>query len=205
MKTWVKGLLLIIVLALVSVIVYFIYMGMQNKGPVEPVEDNNKVTEEPADNNNNNDWQDAANNVIDSATVLPQNMNLNDSEADLLAKAQVEQLSVTFIEVFGSYSTDSRYQNLFDLKEIVTTSYWSQLERYISAEAAANDYSVWTNALKATVSNLSNEAAQVLVKTQRGERTDKKTAERRFSQDAEVFLLKENGVWLVNKVNWLEE
>lgn len=207
MKTWVKVLLIVIVLALLGVIGYFVYMGMQNKGPLEPVEEEIISNEEAASDNGTVDWQDSANknSVIDSSAMMPNNMNLNSDEAELLAKAQVEQLSTSFIEVFGSYSTDSHYQNLLDLKEMVSSSYWSQLERYISAENSAETYSVWTNTLKAKVTNLSDNAAQVLVKTQRGERVSKQAAEKIFYQDAEVFLLKENGLWMVNKVNWLEE
>lgn len=205
MKTWVKVLLVAIVLTLVGAIGWFLYMGMQSKQPVELVEDQKNLGEVPVGDLDTTMWQDLAdeNLVIDSGAVMPNNLNVD--EADLVNKAKVEQVSSSFVEVFGSYSTDSDYQNLFDLEEMVTDSYWGQLERYIDSDEKADDYSIWTNTLKANVANLSDDSAEVLVKTQRGERESKQSLEKIFYQDAEVFLLKEAGLWLVNKVTWLEE
>ncbi len=208
MNKWLKVSIGLIIVILLGAIGYLFWQGWQNKKI-----DNNIEAPTTVDDNNDNvnqqpdDWQQPLNDnsgqVIDSSSMSNGN-NLTADEEELLAKATVEQVSRSFVEVFGSYSTDTHYQNLYDVREMLTNSYWGQLETYISNEENEDSYSIWTDVLKAKVQKLNSSSAQVLVKTRRGERLNKKSEEKVFEQEAEVFLLKENNTWLVNKVNWLD-
>jgi len=206
MKTLSKILLVFAVFLFLGVSILVAYQWYQNRqidisDTIEEV-----IVEEDL---NTSTWQDVAdeNYVIDSEGFVKefsQVNDLHDDEKDLAETARLEQISKNFIEVFGSYSTDNDYQNLKDLKPLVTESYWVELENYIVSGETQSVYSVWTTALKAELINKSSSEALIKVKTKKGERTSRTETEHILYQNADIYLLKENGVWLVSKVKWIK-
>jgi hypothetical protein len=208
MKTLSKILLVFVVLLLLSALALYGYQLYQNRDNdiVSFDEENQEIQTEDL---NTSTWQDIAdeNYVIDSegfSEEFSQNNDLTENEADLVETARLEQISKNFIEVYGSYSTDSSYQNLKDLKHLLTESYWADLESYILNADVEDAYSVWTTALKAQLIKKGRTEASVKVKTKRGERESRIEIEKIFYQEAEVYLLKEGGIWLISKVKWID-
>jgi hypothetical protein len=154
-------------------------------------------------------WKDLAGSdkVIDSGSFIkPEGIitELSGSEKEIADKAVVQQTSRYFVEVFGSYSSDNNFQNLKDLKPLMTTTYWAKWEKDLKTITERPAYSIWSQALNANVDSFSGTSATATVLCKRGERTDKNAKENIFYQSAKVNLVKVNDNWLVDKVVWLE-
>ena len=209
MKTLSKILLVFVVLLLLSALGLYGYQWYKNRDSSNDSFDQEIQDLQLEEDVNTSTWQDIADEdyVIDSEGFVEeftQNNDLTGDEEDLAETARLEQIAKNFIEVYGSYSTDSSYQNLKDLKHLLTESYWADLESYILNTEVEGAYSIWTTALKAELLKKGRTEASFKVKTKRGERESRIETEKIFYQDAEVYLLKEGGIWLISKVKWLD-
>lgn len=179
---------------------------------VAPV-NNDTETNQPVDINNTDQLgniilQDLAteDKVIDSGSFSSDGggIPLTDSEKVIADKAVLQQTARYFTEIFGSYSSDNNFQNLKDLKSLMTTTYWAKWEKDLANITSNTTYSVWSQAMNATIDQYSASAGTVTVLCKRGERKSKTEKENIFYQSAQVNLVKVNGTWLVDKVVWLE-
>lgn len=130
----------------------------------------------------------------------------------LSAKAREEDLkrmASSFAERFGSYSNQSNYGNIQDLKMFMTSKMKEWADSYI-AEAIARKsdssiyYGITTRTVSAEIKKFSEEegAAEILVKTQRREATGTTGNTASFPQDILVIFIKESGVWKVAGAYW---
>lgn len=112
-----------------------------------------------------------------------------------------KQLAKIFIERFGSYSSDSNYQNIRDVKNLVTSNLWSSLSAMIDDTVSNQQYSGVTTKVIATSNNSwSNTSAKYTLSTMRKSSENGSTTT--TNKDVEVILKKVNGSWLVDGYTW---
>ncbi|MBT7553427.1 hypothetical protein HN670_03080 [bacterium] len=114
----------------------------------------------------------------------------------------IENLSRTFAERFGSWSTDNPGQNLADLNAIITANFEAELENLISYQER-DFYGVTSKAISTKIQFLdeSGGQAEVLVGTQRIS-TDEDLNQSTEYQGLLVGLILNNNTWLVNQAEW---
>lgn len=119
------------------------------------------------------------------------------------------QIARPFVERLGSYSNQSDYGNIDDLKIFMTAEMKTWADTYMAklkAESSEQDafYGITTKALvepEITKFDLENEEVELIVSTQREETSsDKKNNV--FSQKIKINFTKENGEWLVDGAFW---
>lgn len=108
-----------------------------------------------------------------------------------------------FAERYGSFSTDSQFLNLKELKDFSTPKLQSELEAVITNEAAKEFYGVSSRAMKVEILDSSENAATVLVSLQREE---SRAGQDNFVyyQDLKLSLVKSGENWLIDEVQWQE-
>jgi len=210
MSKIVKIILIVLLLVGIGLGGYFAYNWYVNR-EVTPTTD--ETVNQPIDLGNgealdNATWQDLAgeDKVIDSGSFNNGTGagNLTDSEKVVADKAVLQQTARYFVEIFGSYSSDNNFQNLKDLKSLMTSTYWAKWEKDLNTITSDKDYSVWSQAMNASIDSYSATAGTVTVLCKRGERQSKSEKENIFYQSAQVNLVKVNGSWLVDKVTWVQ-
>ncbi|MDD3711594.1 MAG: hypothetical protein PHP37_03285 [Patescibacteria group bacterium] len=120
-----------------------------------------------------------------------------------------KQIARSFVERFGSYSNQSDYGNIDDLKMFMTAKMKLWADEYVSdlkSEDLDQDkfYGIITKALiEPEVLNfdLASSKVDLMVATQREETTDSQN-KRVFSQNIKISFVKENGEWLVDGAFW---
>ncbi len=115
-------------------------------------------------------------------------------------------LAMTVAEKFGTFSTESNFENIKDLQKLMTPEMAAWSEKYM-AENKLNPsefYGITTKALNAKIITLDDEEtkAQLLVDTQRSETKGAATTPRIFYQKLLVNLIKSGESWRIDKVSW---
>lgn len=157
------------------------------------------------DNTNlNTNINQLSNQTPTSTLVIPQV-----SEEDKL-KAQLERLSTSFVERYGSYSNQSDFENLEDLLPFMSQSFSQWAEDFVSLQRANRQesaiyYGLTTRALNSETIEFAPENGLIKVKvsTQRQEVVGSAVNSKVYYQDAEVELIKENDIWKVSRITWL--
>lgn len=115
-----------------------------------------------------------------------------------------EALARFFVERIGSYSNQSQFQNLDDVKPLMTLRVQAWAEGLKKQDAAGGYRGITTKALALEVVTWNAKQSAVMrVSTQRQEERDDE-APRVYYQDAEINLIYQNDTWLVDGVYWKE-
>lgn len=118
------------------------------------------------------------------------------SEAQVSDYAAILNVSRFFVERYGSFSTGAMWQNIYDIKSVVTDVVWSDLEKLTQSNTAANtDLSLSTKVLSLDLLSQNESSATVLVKTQKKETAGEFS--RVYYQDINLDLQKLDVTWLV--------
>ena len=118
-----------------------------------------------------------------------------------MQKNASKQIAKIFVERFGSYSTDSNYQNIIDVKSIVSDSLYTSLSSMISDSSTVQDYSgVTTKVIANNNISWSSTSAKYLLSTMRV--STKNLKSENSNQDIEVVVIKSNGNWVVDSYTW---
>lgn len=131
----------------------------------------------------------------------PQELTL-EQEADLRKKELMIEAR-NFIERYGSFSTDSQFTNLYELKDEMTNRFWQETEKYIASQQIKKSqefYGVSTKVLNISENNSSNNLIIYSALTQRKE--TKNQTEKILYQSAELKMVKQGNGWLVDGVSW---
>ncbi len=118
----------------------------------------------------------------------------------------IKKLARLFAERFGSYSSHSGFDNIKDLRGLMSDEMrdWADdfLEERIDEEEEYDYYGVSTRALVSRVEEFDESAGQakVFLDTQRNERKDNQ--ENTFSQAIEISLIKKGDTWKVDSAYW---
>ncbi len=162
-----------------------------------------------AKNKNNPTTVDSAGNTVpvgsnnSGSTPVPVT-NLNNVTVPKIGSVETQQKAVQnlakiFVERSNSYTSESHYQNMFDVQSLVTDSYWKQLSAKIPASTAnvsPNFYAVSTEAYSAKLSSWTDKSAtvdlQLKISEEKGGVITKKDAQ------GKVTLVKNGNDWLVD-------
>lgn len=113
----------------------------------------------------------------------------------------------TFIERFGSYSSESNFANVEDVMRLATPTYQQTLDAIVADYrrqlAAVDGYSgISTVVITIKTVSESETATEFLITTQREEAVGNPGNTTLRYQDAEVSLVKSGDTWLVNALTW---
>lgn len=134
------------------------------------------------------------------AIAAPQGPTLEDS---------LKKISLNFAERFGSYSNQNKFQNLEDLKPLMSDKMAAWADKYVRDALAKNTdtsiyYGITTKAINASAVKIDEKAgqAEILVYTQRWEAKEVSTNTRIFYQNISLEFVFENGNWKVDAAYW---
>ena len=124
-------------------------------------------------------------------------------EGDLMRK------SASFAERFGSYSNQSSFSNISDLRLFMTAAMKSWADSFIEENNAKSRdtsiyYGITTKALSQEILSLDEEGgfAKVKVLTLRRESPQNESPDASFYQDIEISFKVENKVWKIDSAFW---
>lgn len=127
------------------------------------------------------------------------------------SKEDLKRIASSFAERFGSYSNQSNFSNVYDLKIFMTRnmSRWATnfINEHTTDEASAIYYSISTVAVSEEIKEFDDDLGKaiVLVKTRRREANGTtNNLSDIFSQDIVIVFLKENGLWKVDSASWVK-
>ncbi|MBI4215224.1 MAG: hypothetical protein HY602_00685 [Parcubacteria group bacterium] len=123
--------------------------------------------------------------------------------------SEARRVARTFVERYGSYSTQTNFQNLEDVMylaaDTLKISLQKTLEEKRKSAAAEFAYSGMTTQVlsdEIVSGGLGDEKVVVLLKTQRSSSNGSAANVKTVYQDAEVTLLKIEGEWKVESIAW---
>lgn len=120
----------------------------------------------------------------------------------------VRQLARSFAERYGSFSNQGNFENLTDLRVLMSAAMGARTDEYVAAESAkppAQTYfGITTRAINVQMDAFDGDAgtATATVQTQRQEFRTATGKPDVYYQDAAIGLVRENGVWKVDSVTW---
>ena len=128
--------------------------------------------------------------------VIAPVVQFSPEEQDLMAVAR------NFAERFGSYSSDSNFNNLEEVKAVSTVKLIGELQDIIdTAEVQPGFYGVSSWAMKVEILESAVGSAQVEVNLQRRE-TKEGQAEFVYYQKLLLSLIRSGSAWLVDGAEW---
>ena len=122
------------------------------------------------------------------------------------AEQSAVNVARNFAERYGSFSSDSQFLNLEEVKLISTAKMRTVLEQEKTGLPAGQGfYGVSSKALKTAITNLDEAGgkAQIIVSLQRSERQDN-ASDFIYYQDLDLSLTKAGESWLVDSAKWQE-
>ena len=127
------------------------------------------------------------------------------SEKEAVTESSLQTLATSFVERFGSFSSESDFANIEDVYPLMSTSYQEEMEEVVAKSVAPADYyAITTRVLNIKIETLDEEAgtATVTVSTQREEAiADIQDVKVRY-QTIVLTFVKENGIWKVDSALW---
>ena len=156
--------------------------------------------------------QDVKNNLKSSEnkTIPPVSKKTKQiiSEKERL-EAQLKKITNSFVERYGSYSNQTNFENLTDLKFFMTNALKVWIDGYINSQKTRDKrkiiyYGITTKVLNIKIIKFDTRENQVkfLISTQRHEIVGSMVNDKVYYQNVELEMKKESGVWKVNKVEW---
>lgn len=124
------------------------------------------------------------------------------------AQSVLEALARTFAEKFGSFSTHGNYENLKDLKHLMTEDMKQWADNYIQENSKKSNtefYGVTARAIKVELIAMNDEetSAQAVVTVQKEETGGSLSARKNISYVKLVLdFIKIDGEWKVNAASW---
>lgn len=121
------------------------------------------------------------------------------------------RMASSFSERFGSYSNHSNFSNIETLKVFMTKRMQKWADTYVlQAKEAGGDKSIYYGMTTKSISTNLEEydedtgTAKISVKTRRIEAVgDTENKSQAFSQDIDVYFVKENNIWKIDGAYWL--
>ncbi len=183
MSKWVKILNIVLVILVVSAAGFLFYKN-RTKTPEETINVNIDQNE------TENKIEEVVIPKLDEATKL---------------KIDLQQLASNFVERYGSYSNQSNYENITDLKPFMTQLMQKSADNFVAAkikEPNETYFGVFTRALSSEISSINSDQAIVMVNCQKQESTGSASNSKIYYQEAQISFSKENGTWKVAKIEW---
>jgi hypothetical protein len=130
-----------------------------------------------------------------------------------ITKEDLKRMAASFTERFGSYSNQSNFSNIIDLKIFMSQDMRKWADQYVSQQRQkklANNiyYGITTKAIAQEVITLDDDSGQavILVKTRRREAiSSTANVSNVFDQNIIINLTLEGGAWKVSSANWQDK
>lgn len=135
------------------------------------------------------------------ATEIPAGLPVKTVTPLEAQKNGVEQLAKTFVERYGTYSTDNESQNIKESQALVTRALWAKISTGLTAPSSNQAfYGITTKVISMDLSSWSETKAMVTLRAMRTE--DKNGTVSSRNQTVTVEMVKEGTVWLANSIAW---
>ncbi|MDO9399408.1 MAG: hypothetical protein Q7T79_01850 [bacterium] len=122
------------------------------------------------------------------------------------------RIASAFTERFGSFSNQSDYGNIRDLKLFMSSKMQTWADNYISQAQASNQqtaiyYGITTKAITTEVKQFDSESgqAEILIKNQRKEAIGTTINASTFYQNIIIKFIREKGAWKIDSAIWQEK
>jgi len=117
---------------------------------------------------------------------------------------QIMTLARNFAERYGSWSTDTDFQNLRDLFPNITNTLQRRFESTIASAATPQEYKGFqTKALNVRVTSLEATTAEATVVTQRAETLSDLSQNIKY-ENLDVSMVKIGDFWYVDNATWIQ-
>lgn len=178
----------IIIFALIALIVVFVVWLITRNQPKAPGSNQMAV---PVDS-------------LDNQAVVPTGVPVAQAVDPF---ASIEAIARSFAERFGSFSNQSNFENITDLRPFMTDKMRDWAENYIAQIQAKRIDMVsytgtTTRALSSKIIAQNKNSATVSVMTTRRESTTSPSSDKIYQQNLELRLVRENGIWKVDQAEW---
>ena len=162
--------------------------------------DSNYIESEPVELKLNTNTNQQTKTQTQSTATQPEPQIIDERTP---AELQLYGTARNFAERYASFSTDSGFTNLEEVKIFSTSNMILELDKIIDDGNQSDEfYGVTSKVLKVDIVEMGESQGQVVVTLQRQEsKLDK--ADFVFYQDLELFLVKIQNNWLVDQANWL--
>jgi hypothetical protein len=198
--------LIIIILLLLAALVWFLFFfKWPTKAPV--ITEQPKVEQPVEKKPQETQLEETATSVKQMELRVKEDAPAPDGQA--VEVSNLEKMASLFAERLGSYSNQSDYGNITDLKVLMTDSMREWADAYV---AKAREEMVYdgiyrgtvTRAISAKVSDVDAEAgtAKAVVSAQRVDSVGDEAAQAAYYEDLAVSFKRENSVWLVDSAKW---
>lgn len=183
-----KYIIISIILLLAFIILFFLFTKPTPKAG--EIIENEALTNNPFPTNS-------------QVLINAQSPELTLEEKENLLKQVIKNKVRNFIERYGSFSSDSPFVNIYELKDEMSARFWQEVEKEINNQSLSENstfYSINTKTLNLNEKTSTNNSIVYLVTTQREEISNK--TYKLLYQQVEVELIKNGEDWQINKVNW---
>jgi len=186
----------LVVLVILGISVFLVIKSKKNAadGGVTTIPGNNNVIDSTNFNYNPN---------IQTPIVggqIPQGATVKPATSLEVEQNAVLQLAKIFIERYNSYSTDSNYQNIVEVQELVTDDLWKSLSAKIGKTPTGAFVGVTTKVFSSEISDWSAKAATISMSAAINEEKGGNMSDRQAK--VSVSLVKNGNDWLVDKFQW---
>ncbi|RLC38905.1 hypothetical protein DRH27_01075 [Candidatus Falkowbacteria bacterium] len=174
-----------------------------------------EISKKQADDNGSSQPAEAGK-EIKRITINPKDADITQEnksagEKREFTKDDLSRMAESFAERFGSYSNQSNFNNIVDLKLFMSEEMKEWADSYVSGQRGrqiASDiyYGITTKAVGREIREYDDDAGQasVFVQTRRREATSSTSnTSKVFDQDIIIKFIKEKGAWKVDGANWL--
>lgn len=200
---------LLIIFSGLIILIAFAYFSFFYKNTPEPVvtqEQNNPGPSKQINADQSKDFAPGASEGEKTVISAKPQVSLTKEE---MTQEDLKRMAGSFAERFGSYSNQSDYGNIRDLKLFMSSNMKEWADKYIQESIAKNTnsdiyYGITTKAVSKTVQLFDEDGgrSEVLVKTQRRESTGSTANAVNFYQNIIVSFVKEKSVWKVDSAYW---
>lgn len=144
------------------------------------------------------DFEEMATPVI---VEIPSGVTVKKLTTEDALKNSAIQMSKIFIERYGTYSSDSNYANIREVKTIVTQRLWDEISQILDTTPPDEFMGVTTNAISSKIVEFDDDSVLLKLSTRKIVTNSDNSTESKIV-DANVWLSKSGENWLVEKIEW---
>ena len=214
------GILLILFLglALIGAIVYFVFFANLQSDSVQTFDIDAGVNQNTANDTssqvNNQDNEPVVHKIEKKEEEGNNTSKVVSSEKTtveaVVTASVLERMASSFAERFGSFSNQSNYSNVLDLRMFMTEKMKAWAENYVEKNkknSVASDiyFGVTTKAVSSNTETFDEDKGEaiILVKTRRREATGTtNNSSKIYNQDILISFVKEDEAWKVDSAYW---
>lgn len=130
-------------------------------------------------------------------TVIPQGLSVKPQTSAEAEKNGVSQLAKIFVERYNTYSSENSYQNIRDVKNFVTESYWSKISSPLSVSTKSDTFvAATTEVVSLMETEMDSGSATVTLKAKKINERSGNTSSSYV--DYVVSLIKDGDNWFIS-------